>query len=504
MEAGVHSGERSVPYPEMFANAGRIARGLSQLGVGAGDSVALLLRNDVAFLEASLAAVVLGANAVPVNWHWRDEEVGYLLGDCEAKVLVGHDDLLAGIGAPAGLEVLGVPAPPEIRAAYGIAEPEPAGGHRYETWLRDLEPWGEAPETAPLSMIYTSGTTGRPKGVVRTPQEGPVSESLRDFLAGIFGLREGAVTVIPAPMYHSAPNAYSLGAAIRLVDQTLMPRFDAEELLRIIEARRVTTVQVVPTMFVRLLALPEAVRSRYDTSSLEVVVHAAAPCPPEVKRAMIDWLGPIVTEYYGSTETGPVVHCTSEEWLAHPGTVGKAVPGGTVRVYGDAGDELPPGESGDVYVWLDAVPDFTYRGDDAKRAAIERDGLVTAGDVGYLDEDGFLYLNDRRNDMVISGGVNIYPAEIEACLLKLGGVRDCAVFGIPDDRMGEAVCAYVDADPAAGLTADAVREHVGAQLAGYKVPRVVEFTDALPREDSGKVFKRLLRDPYWQGRERAI
>jgi len=504
MVPGVHSGDRFVPYPELYAHAARVARGYDDLGVEPGDSVALLLRNDIAFLEASLGCAVLGANPVPINWHWQRSEVAYLLGDCEAKVLVGHDDLLADIAVPEGPEIVGVPTPPEIRATYGISEPEPAGGHRYEAWLRDLEPWGEAPETAPLSVIYTSGTTGRPKGVVRTPQDEPGSETLREFLAGIFGLREGAVTVIPAPMYHSAPNAFALGSAIRLVDQTLMPRFDAEELLRIIEARRVTTVQLVPTMFVRLLALPEAVRARYDLSSLEVVVHAAAPCPPEVKRAMIDWLGPIVTEYYGSTETGPVVHCTSEEWLAHPGTVGKAVPGGRVKIYDDEGTELPPGESGDVYLWLDAVPDFTYRGDDAKRAAIERDGLVTAGDVGYLDDDGFLYLNDRRNDMIIAGGVNIYPAEIEACLLGLDGVRDCAVFGIPDERMGEAVCAYVDADPAAGLTADTVRDHVASQLARYKVPRVVEFSDELPREDSGKVFKRLLREPYWAGRERAI
>jgi long-chain acyl-CoA synthetase len=305
-------------------------------------------------------------------------------------------------------------------------------------------------------------------------------------------------------MYHSAPNAFALGSAIRLVDQTLMPRFEAEELLRIIEARRVTTVQMVPTMFVRLLQLPEATRARYDLSSLEVVVHAAAPCPPEVKRAMIDWLGPIVTEYYGSTETGPVVHCTSEEWLAHPGTVGKPVEGATVKVYDPDGNELGPGEPGDVYVRLDVVPDFTYRGDDAKRASVERDGLITAGDVGYLDAEGFLHLNDRRNDMVIAGGVNIYPAEIEACLHTLKGVRDCAVFGIPDERMGEALAAYVDADPAANLTAEAVREHVDRNLARYKVPRVVEFRDDLPREDSGKVFKRLLKEPYWQGRERAI
>jgi long-chain acyl-CoA synthetase len=191
------------------------------------------------------------------------------------------------------------------------------------------------------------------------------------------------------------------------------------------------------------------------------------------------------------------VHCTSEEWLSHPGTVGRAVPGAEIRIYHPDGHELAAGESGDVYVRHDAVPEFTYRGDDAKRAAVERDGLVTAGDVGYLDEDGFLYLNDRRNDMIIAGGVNIYPAEIEACLHTLDGVRDCAVFGVPDERMGEAVAAFVEADPATGLTAEAVRGHVDRHLARYKVPSVVEFTDALPREETGKVFKRLLKEPYW-------
>jgi long-chain acyl-CoA synthetase len=285
---------------------------------------------------------------------------------------------------------------------------------------------------------------------------------------------------------------------------TLMPRFDPEDFLRIVEQRRVTTVQMVPTMFVRLLQLPDDVKARYDISSLEFVVHAAAPCAPEVKRAMIEWFGPIVTEYYGSTETGAVVFCTSEEWLAHPGTVGRALPNATIKVFRDDGTEADVGESGEVYVRLHMWPDFTYRGDDAKRASIERDGLVTSGDIGYLDADGYLYLNDRRNDMIISGGVNIYPAEIEACLLSLDGVRDCAVFGIPDDGMGEAVCAFVDPDPSAGLTAERVREHVGGELARYKVPRVVEFSDELPREDSGKVFKRLLRAPYWEGKERAI
>jgi long-chain acyl-CoA synthetase len=261
---------------------------------------------------------------------------------------------------------------------------------------------------------------------------------------------------------------------------------------------------MVPTMFVRLLALPESVRARYDLSSLRWIVHAAAPCPPDVKHAMIQWLGPIVAEYYGGTETGPVVFCTSEEWLAHPGTVGRPIERATIRVLDADGSELATGESGEVYMWVDIWPDFTYEGDDAKRRAVERDGLVSCGDIGYLDADGYLYLNDRRSDMVISGGVNIYPAEIEACLLSLDGVRDCAVFGIPDDEFGEALAAHVEAHDETQLTADDVREHVRTHLAGYKTPRVVEFSDALPREDSGKIFKRRLREPYWSGRERAI
>jgi long-chain acyl-CoA synthetase len=498
MTPGVHSGDRTVPYAELLRHAGQFARGYDGLGIGAGDGVAVLLRNDPVFLEASLGTVVLGATPVPINWHWHAQEVGYLLRDAGARALVVHDDLFPAIAdaVPDGMMVIGVPTPPEIRAAYRVGDAEPVG-HRYERWIDELAPWDQAPEQAPSSVIYTSGTTGRPKGVVREPQTDEGREATNLVVEHIFGLREGSVTVIPAPMYHTAPNVYALGAAVRGIDMTLMPRFDPEDFLRIVEQRRVTTVQMVPTMFVRLLQLPDEVRNRYDIGSLEFVVHAAAPCAPDVKRAMIEWFGPIITEYYGSTETGAVVFCTSEEWLAHPGTVGRALPNATVKVFRDDGTEADTGESGEVYVRLHTWPDFTYRGDDDKRRSIERDGLVTSGDIGYLDGDGFLYLNDRRNDMIISGGVNIYPAEIEACLLGLEGVRDCAVFGIPDDGMGEAVCAYVDPDPAAGLTAGAVRDHVASSLARYKVPRVVEFSDALPREDSGKVFKRLLREPYW-------
>jgi long-chain acyl-CoA synthetase len=500
-EVGVRCDARFSTYPELFGRALRATRGFHELGIGAGDRVALLLRNSIEFLEASIATVPLGASAVPINWHWRGDEIAHVLRDSGAKALVVHADLLPAIapGVPRSLALIVVPAGPGAFEA-----PPPAGALLWPEWLSRSEPWAQPPETAPVSIIYTSGTTGRPKGVVRAAATDAQRESGRALLARIFQLGPSERTVIPAPMYHTAPNVYALAAAIAGMDMTIMTSFDAEEFLRIVDEHRVTVVQMVPTMFVRLLAVPERVRSRYDLSSLRWIVHAAAPCPPHVKRAMLDWLGPIVAEYYGGTETGPVTFCTSEEWLAHPGTVGRPLERAVVKVLDSNGRELPVGEAGEVYMRLEVWPDFTYAGDDEKRRAVEREGLVSCGDIGYLDADGYLYLNDRRIDMVISGGVNIYPAEIEACLLSLEGVRDCAVFGIPDDEFGEALAAHIELHEGARLTADAVRGHVRARLAPYKAPRVIEFADSLPREDSGKIFKRRLRDPYWAGRERAI
>ena len=497
-QIGVRCGERFRTYPALFGNALRASRGLAELGVGAGDRVALLMRNSIEFLEASIATVPLGASAVPINWHWRAEEIAHVLSDSEAKVLVVHADLLGAIEAavPAGAAVV-------LVDAGGVAD-APSSAIAWSDWMRTLEPWAQEPERAPLSIIYTSGTTGKPKGVVRTPSSDEEREATRAVLAEIFQLAEGERTVIPAPMYHSAPNVYALSCALLGMDMTIMESFDAEEFLRIVEDRRVTVVQMVPTMFVRMLALPAQRREAFDVSSLRWVVHAAAPCPPEVKRAMIDWLGPIVAEYYGSTETGPVVYCTSEEWLAHPGTVGRAIGDARVKVLDEQGEELAASEPGEVYMWLDAFPDFTYANDEQKRRSVERDGLISCGDVGYLDEDGFLYLNDRRSDMVITGGVNVYPAEIEACLLGMEGIRDVAVFGIPDEEFGEALAAHVELDADAAIDAEQIRGYVRGRLAGYKTPRLVEFSDALPREDSGKIFKRRLREPYWAGRERVI
>jgi long-chain acyl-CoA synthetase len=518
-QIGVRCGERFTTYPELFGRALRATRGLHELGIGAGDRIALLLRNSIEFLEASIATVPLGASAVPINWHWRGDEIAHVLLDSGAKALVVHAGLWPAIApsVPQGLAVIVVPADADAdadaassrggggtRVDAGLVAALPAGALVWPDWLAANEPWAQPPEGAPVSIIYTSGTTGRPKGVVRTPATDEQREATQAMLGEIFQLAPGERTVIPAPMYHTAPNVYALSAAIRGMDMTIMTGFDAEEFLRIVAEHRVTVVQMVPTMFVRMLALPHEVRERYDLSSLRWIVHAAAPCPPDVKRAMIDWLGPIVVEYYGGTETGPVVFCTSEQWLAHPGTVGRPLERAVVKVLDAEGNELAVGESGEVFMWLDVWPDFTYEGDHAKRRAVERDGLISCGDVGYLDRNGYLYLNDRASDMVISGGVNIYPAEIEACLVSLDGVRDCAVFGIPDEEFGEALAAHVERHDGSQLTAEDVRAHVRARLAGYKTPRVVEFSDALPREDSGKIFKRRLREPYWSGRERAI
>jgi long-chain acyl-CoA synthetase len=335
-------------------------------------------------------------------------------------------------------------------------------------------------------------------------------------LGTAFGLGEGIkavmagaeppriCTVMTGPMYHSAPNAYGNAAVGAGATVVLQPRFDPEELLRLIEQHRVTHLHMVPTMFVRLLKLPEEVRRKYEVSSLEFVVHAAAPCPPHVKRAMIEWWGPVINEYYGSTETGAVVFCSSEDWLAHPGTVGKAFNGAVVRVLREDGSDAAVGEAGDIYCRMPSSTDFTYHGDDAKRRAAERDGLIGVGDIGFLDADGFLFLCDRRNHMVISGGVNIYPAEIENELLKLSGVADCAVFGIPDDEFGESLCAWIQPQPGETLDAGAIRAELGEMLARYKVPKVIEFSPELPREDSGKIFKRKLREPYWEGAGRSI
>ncbi len=517
MSGRLISGARELPLTQLSERVERAASALASIGIGRGDGVALMLRNDFAFFEVAGAAGALGAYSVPVNWHFTVEEAAYIIADSGAKAVIVHADLMpvASKATPAGVPIFVVETPAEIAQAYQIDAAQcaaPAGAASWNKWIAGFERRAPALADPPGAIIYTSGTTGRPKGVQRVPPTPAQALALTKLIARAFGCYEllveqkpeHIVTVVTGPMYHSAPNAYG-GMAVRTgADVILEPRFDPEELLALIERHRVTHLHMVPTMFVRLLKLPPDIREKYDLSSLKFVVHAAAPCPPDIKRAMIEWWGPVINEYYGATETGAVVFCTAEEWLAHPGTVGRPQADVKLVVLNDAGEEAAVGEAGDVYARLTTAGDFTYHGDDEKRRKAERNGLIGVGDIGYVDADGFLYLCDRRNHMVISGGVNIYPAEIEGELLKLNGVADCAVFGIPDTEFGEALCAVVQAQPGARLSADDVRSFLRDHVAKYKVPKVVEFRAELPREDSGKIFKRKLRDPYWEGAGRKI
>jgi long-chain acyl-CoA synthetase len=506
---GIISGERRRDHAEVAGRAARIAGGLHRLGVKQGDSVCILMRNDIAFIEAAYAVMRLGAYAVPVNWHFKPEEIEYILKDSGTLVLIGHADLLHQLhtSIPDGVTVLSAPPPPEILANYKIDRGQLAA----PDFARDLESWiaGQAPYDGPAvpqpqNMIYTSGTTGHPKGVRRnapTPEQAASVERMRGM---IYGLRSNIRGLLPGPLYHSAPNSFGirtgrLGGAL-----VLMPRFEPEEFLRLIEAERIDTIFMVPTMFIRLMKLPEATRRKYDMSSLRHIIHAAAPCPADVKRAMIEWWGPIIYEFYGSTESGAVTFANSEDALKKPGTVGKIAPGAELRFVGDDGSLLPRGEIGEIYSRTAGNPDFTYHNRPEKRIEIEREGFITSGDVGYIDEDGYVFICDRKRDMVISGGVNIYPAEIEAALHAVPGVHDCAVFGIPDEEFGEALMAVVE--PQAGVTLEipGIRARLRTALADYKIPKHIEIQGQLPREDSGKIFKRRLRDPYWERAGRRI
>src|SRR6516164_3366064 len=506
---GITSGERRRTHAEVADRAGRIARGLHGLGVRPGDCVAILMRNDIAFIEAAYAAMRLGAYGVPINWHFKPEEINYILKDCETSVLIGHADMLHQLrdAIPSGVTVLSVPTPPEILKTYKIdpahlAKPDFATD--IEPWLAQHEPYDGPVVPQPQNMIYTSGTTGHPKGVRReapTAEQSATAERMRGM---IYGLRPGARALLPGPLYHSAPNSFGLRSGRLGGALVLMPRFDPEEFLRLIEAERIDTMFMVPTMFIRLMRLPEDVRRTYDVSSLRHVIHAAAPCPADVKRAMIEWWGPVIYEFYGSTESGAVTFANSEDALRKPGTVGKISPGAELRFIGDDGRVLPQGEIGEIYSRIVDNPDFTYHNKPDKRTEIDRDGFITSGDVGYIDADGYVFLCDRKRDMVISGGVNIYPAEIEAVLHAVPGVHDCAVFGIPDEEFGEALMAVVEPLPGVKLDLADIRARLKASLADYKVPKHIEIQTQLPREDSGKIFKRRLRDPYWERAGRRI
>lgn len=507
--AFLHQADRWLSRQDFLDRVARAADGFAKMGLRAGDSVAILMRNDLPFLEASLAAKAVGGVAVPINWHSTASEIAYILHDCRARVVVGHTDLLAGAerNALPIEQVLAVRPSSDLVAAYHL-NPEQT---EILPWMTEWDRWLAEHEIAHIgfnlasdSMLYTSGTTGRPKGVRRQRPSSEQKRLIDETRASVYGVRPGARVLVPGPLYHGAPNGIAIHAAQVAERVVLMERFEPEQLLGLIEKHLIDTIFVVPTMFNRLLKLEEKVRRRYDLSSLRFVLHAAAPCSPSLKRRMIEWWGPIIHEFYGGTESGPCTFCTSEQWLRYPGTVGRIIDNATLKIFDSCGNECPTGEAGEVYMRLHHYPDFTYNGLDDKREEIERDGLITLGDIGYLNADGFLFLCDRKRDMVIVGGANVYPAEIESVLLEMLGVRDCAVFGIPDEDYGETLLALVEPYNDTSLHVSDIHTFLKERLKGFKLPRKVEIRRDLPREDSGKILKRILRAPYWHGAGRKI
>ncbi|GAA0688421.1 acyl-CoA synthetase [Marinobacterium maritimum] len=508
MFKGIVCGSRHLSHAEFERDIRKTASGFKALGVEPGDCVGIFMRNDIPFLLASHAANHVGAYPVPINWHLAGEELTYILDDCAAKVLVIHADLYRGIEAaiPEGVTCVLVETHEDLRQAYGLGRDActvPKGLINWDQWLESLPVLEQPPIEGPSSMLYTSGTTGHPKGVRRKPLDAQMAARLRDFRSRFFGCTPGARCAVPGPLYHSAPNSFSMQAS-RISDLlVIIPRFDAEDMLRQIQEYRLTAALMVPIMFIRMLKLSDEVRARYDLSTLEFIVHTAAPCPIDVKRRMIEWFGPVINEFYGSTESSAVVACNSEQALTKPGSVGTVVPEAEIRILDEQGNIQPPNTIGEIYTRFPLL-NFTYNGNPQARAEIEKDGFITSGDVGYIDEDGFLFIADRVKDMVISGGVNIYPAEIESVLHSYPGIKDCAVFGIPDEEFGESIMAVVEAEAGNEICVGDVKTYLRQHLAGFKVPRMIEVGDKLPREDSGKIFKRRLRDKYWQQVDRKI
>jgi len=490
-----------VTYGQLDERSNRIARLFRSLGLGAGDHVAIFMENNARFFEFCWGAQRSGLIFTAISSRLTTAEVDYIVGDCGAKLFL-TSMYLAEKAAELAPLMQGVPAANRYMVDGTI--------DGYRAWEEVVAGQPAAPiddQVMGRDMLYSSGTTGRPKGVlpVGEPQPIDADNALIQINRKLYGVGPDTVYLSPAPLYHAAPLRFNMTVMKLGGTCVLMENFDAEDFLRLVGTHKVTHTQLVPTMFVRFLKLPDEVRLRHDVSSLTCAIHAAAPCPIPVKEKMIEWWGPIIWEYYGGTEGNGLTMCNSREWMAHKGTVGKAMVG-KLRICDDDGSERPPGQPGTIY-FADGNP-FKYHNDPKKTAESRHPkGWTTLGDVGYVDTDGFLHLTDRKAFMIISGGVNIYPQETENLLINHPKVMDCAVFGVPNADFGEEVKAVVqprdmaDAGPA---LAEELIAYCKRHLSALKCPRTVDFEAELPRHPTGKLYKRLLRDRYWEGRESRI
>ena len=497
-------------WNELDARVNRLIRALRAAGLQPGERIALFAGNRRQVFELVAAATHCGVFFVPVNWHFSVDELAYVLADSGAVGLL-TDSQFAATAAQALQRTPAAGA--RLRACIALAPDAcPAGFTDFEALIAAQHDASEPEDQqAGGPMFYTSGTTGRPKGVLKNngePQPIATLQAMATNLVANLQLPPDGTTLLCGPYYHSAQYAWSFQPLLAGLRVVMCQRFDAAQTLQLIDQHRITNVHLVPTQFIRLLRVDDATKRAFDGRSLVRVWHGAAPCSPQVKREMIAWWGPCIHEYYGSTEGGVISGIGAEEWLQRPASVGRATFQTEVCILRDDGSPAPAGEQGTIYLRSRSGARLLYHNDPAKTAAAHHGGeWFTTGDVGWLDEQGYLFLTDRKIDMIISGGVNIYPAEIESVLAAHPAVQDVAVIGVPNAEFGEEVKAIVQ--PVAGRVADdALREglsaHCRAALAGYKVPKSIEFRSDMPRTETGKLQKRLLRDAYWAGQQRRI
>ena len=480
----------------------KLANILQKQGVGQNDTIAVLMRNDVKYLEVIQACRYLGCYFVPLNWHSVATEIDHIVQDSGAKILIAHTDLIHQFDQQNLPQVLIAvfPTPTEVADSYHIdVSARSISADRaldLEKSLQTTEQISTQPKAFRGMFAYTSGSTGRPKGIKRK-----ADDSSADKYAVYRGLSQSLMQLtasdrfyVAAPIYHSAPNTLSLcSLAASDVDIYISTKFDPEHFLSAIEKHKITHIYIVPTMMIRLLKLPQTIRERYDLSSLKYAISTGSACPADIKTAMINWFGPIFYESYGASEIGFMTLISSSEASQKPGSVGKVVAGGAIKILDENKQELGPQQSGLIYVDLPMFGGFDYTNFDGDSSAYTYQNYISVGDIGYLDEDGYLFINDRQKDMIISGGANIFPIEIESVLIQMEDIVDCAIFGAPDSEFGEMVVAAVQCKPTKTITLEQMHEFLDGKLARFKLPRKLDIHQKLPREDSGKIFKQKLR-----------
>ncbi|WP_395344491.1 AMP-binding protein [Ningiella sp. W23] len=501
--ANIYFNQHKTSFQEFSINSRKMASVFEKSGVKSGESIALLLRNDIAIFEAIEACRYLELSFVPLNWHSTAQELRHVLLDSGSTILLAHSDLLHEVqdALPQSIHIIVKETPNNIANLYkSVASGKSINNARAVNLSLEMQealPIACQPKSFKGMFSYTSGSTGRPKGIRREiNKDKPDLYAVYEQLAkSLLQLNEGDRYYICAPLYHSAPNALSLCCvAARNVDIYIEPKFEAQHFLADIERYKITHVYIVPTMMIRLLKLPDDVKAKYDVSSLKYAISSGSPWPADVKASMIDWFGPIFFESYGASEIGFMTLISSQESIKKPGSVGTILTGGSIMILDENHQELPVGESGLIYVYLPMFGDFTYTQGDV--SSLRYKGHTTLGDVGYVDADGYLFINDRQKDMVISGGANIFPAEIEALILQMPQVLDCAVFGIPDTEFGEKLVAAVCLKPNQSLSLEALHTFLQGKIARFKYPQKLDIHDSLPRQDSGKIFKQKLREAY--------